>query len=380
MKKVGLVTLWKRNYGSILQCYATKTTVEKMGYECIPLYRTFSGANRYIYYMHELMHVMINGVRQRGYLKRYMSLRTAGNKSISSLSDASADNLDWFVEKVIRPKGYSYSKLKEIGKSKDYIAFIAGSDQIWNVARRYDPVAFLDFVTDKTRIALAPSFGTADKIDNIKALIKALKKFQYLSSREQDGVEKIENLTGRKAIRLSDPTVLLSPNEWREFSSSTKSVKGRYIFIHFLDAPCKEALDAIKELHSEVGFPIVAFAYPHEEYSGIEGLTFYEGGAQDYVKYIDGAQYVITDSFHTTLFSIYFNTVFFTFQRQYRHSVNQSVRITNLLSLYGLEDRLIDGSGTFECMWNLKLKNCIETIEQERGKLMSYLRDSLEDA
>lgn len=377
MRKVGLVTLWKRNYGSALQCYATKKTVEKMGYECVLLYRTFPGVARYIYYVQELTCVVINSVRYRGYLKKYISLRNAGNRSISSLSDVSANKLDQFVQTVIQPKGYSYIKLKEIGKSKDYVAFIAGSDQIWNIARRYDPIAFLDFVADKIKIALAPSFGTESQFYNSKTLKKAIKKFDYLSARELDGVEKIKGLTGRKAPLLSDPTVLLSPEEWNGFSSTAKSIEGRYIFVHFLDAPCKEALNAIKELHSKTGIPVVAFAYPHEEYSGIEELTFYDGGVQEYVKYIDEAQYVITDSFHTTLFSIYFNRAFFTFRRQYRHSASQNVRITNLLSLYGLEERLIVDSDTFSYMWNSKLKDCTEIVEQERKKLMQYLNESL---
>ena len=208
-------------------------------------------------------------------------------------------------------------------------------------------------------------------------LKKAIKKFDYLSVRELDGVEKIKGLTGRNALLLSDPTVLLSPEEWIDFSNTAKSIEGRYIFVHFLDTPCKEALNAIKELHSKAGVPVVAFAYPHEEYSEIEELTFCDGAVQEYVKYIDEAQYVITDSFHTTLFSIYFNRSFFTFRRQYRHSASQNVRITNLLSIYGLEERLIDNNNTFRHMWNSELKDCTETIEREREKLMKYLNDNL---
>ena len=377
MMKVGLVTLWKRNYGSALQCYATKSAVEKLGYRCVPLFRTFPGVLRYTYYVGELFRVAANSARYKNYLTNYVSLRAAGKKSICSLSAKSESSLDQFVQTVLQPEGYSYIRLKEIGKSEEFAAFIAGSDQIWNGARRYDPVSFLEFVPNKKKIALAPSFGTEIEIYNKKPFARAIKKFQYLSAREQDGAEKINDLTGRKAVRLSDPTALLSPNEWRDFSNSAKSAKGDYIFLHFLDTPCDDALIAIDELRNETGFSLVAFAYPHEEYNRVEGIRFYDGGVQEYVKYIDHARYVMTDSFHTTLFSIYFDTPFFTFHRQYMHNASQTSRITNLLSLYGLEERLVADINTFRHIWNSKMEDCTVTREKEREKLTGYIKKSL---
>ena len=97
MKKIGLVTLWKRNYGSALQCYATKSMVEKMGYHCIPLYRTFPGIQRYTYYLGEIVRFAIDSFRYKGYISKYTSLRSAGKKSIGSLSKKSEESIDRFV-------------------------------------------------------------------------------------------------------------------------------------------------------------------------------------------------------------------------------------------------------------------------------------------
>ena len=351
MKKIGLVTLWKRNYGSALQCYATKSMVEKMGYHCIPLYRTFPGIQRYTYYLGEIVRFAIDSFRYKGYISKYTSLRSAGKKSIGSLSK----------------------------KSEDFIAFIAGSDQIWNGSRRYDLVSFLGFVSDKKKIALAPSFGSEIEDYNKRSFSKEIRKFQLLSAREQEGVDNIAELTGRDAIRLSDPTSFLTPDEWRDFSKAADDLEGEYIFIHFLDKPCDFALQAMEKLRSDRGLPMVAFAYPQEEYERIKGIRFCNGGPREYVKYIDRASYVMTDSFHTTLFSIYFNTSFFTFHRQYTHNAKQTSRISNLLTLYGCEERFVADMAAFIEILDSDLPDSFEIRDKERQKLIGYLKKALDD-
>ena len=151
------------------------------------------------------------------------------------------------------------------------------------------------------------------------------------------------------------------------------------IFIHFLDKPCDTAIQTIKELRFETRLPIVAFAYPHEEYEGIEGLNFYDGGPKEYVKFIDQAKYVMTDSFHTTLFSIYFRITFFTFHRQYTHSAKQTNRITNLLRMYRCEERLIGDIGDFRNALGEKIPDNSKVMEKERQKLIEYLKEALTD-
>ena len=379
MKKIGLVTLWKRNYGSALQCYATKSMVEKMGYHCIPLYRTFPGIQRYTYYLGEIVRFAIDSFRYKGYISKYTSLRSAGKKSIGSLSKKSEESIDRFVDDTLQPEGYSYSQLKNIGKSEDFIAFIAGSDQIWNGSRRYDLVSFLGFVSDKKKIALAPSFGSEIEDYNKRSFSKEIRKFQLLSAREQEGVDNIAELTGRDAIRLSDPTSFLTPDEWRDFSKAADDLEGEYIFIHFLDKPCDFALQAMEKLRSDRGLPMVAFAYPQEEYERIKGIRFCNGGPRDYVKYIDRASYVMTDSFHTTLFSIYFNTSFFTFHRQYTHNAKQTSRISNLLTLYGCEERFVADMAAFIEILDSDLPDSFEIRDKERQKLIGYLKKALDD-
>ena len=97
------------------------------------------------------------------------------------------------------------------------------------------------------------------------------------------------------------------------------------------------------------------------------------------MKYIDRASYVMTDSFHTTLFSIYFNTSFFTFHRQYTHNAKQTSRISNLLTLYGCEERFVADMATFIEILDSDLPDSFEIRDKERQKLIGYLKKALDD-
>lgn len=374
MKKIGLVTLWKRNYGSALQCYATKVFIESMEYKCIPLYRIFTPIERYEHYLKELFRVAFYSARYRGYFKNYTTLRNAGKKSICSLSKESERKIDLFVEVDLQTRGYSYKILEKLGIDNDYVAFVAGSDQIWSGARPFDSVMFLEFVPERKRIALAPSFGS-ESVEkyNQKPFAKAMKKFQYLSAREKVGTNIISYLTGREVETLADPTALLSPEEWGDFCDDVKIEHENYILLHFLDAPCDVALNAIVKLKGETGLNVVAFAYPHKEYNKNKGIHFCNGGPKEYVKYIKNACYVITDSYHTTLFSIYFNTLFFTFHRQYNHTAKQTGRITNVLSLYGYEERYISDRCAFDNAIHTDMHDSSDLTKSEGTKLKTYL-------
>ena len=74
--------------------------------------------------------------------------------------------------------------------------------------------------------------------------------------------------------------------------------------------------------------------YPHDEF-----LSHHiDGSPWDFLAMIDGAEYVLTDSFHATVFSIIFHKAFSTFERQYVHGHSQSTRITDLLDALKLDN------------------------------------------
>src|SRR5699024_3680826 len=111
--------------------------------------------------------------------------------------------------------------LKRIGNSDDYVAFITGSDQVWGghfVEQTYGN--FLEFAPKKKRISYAASFGS-NKIANynVSKYRKGVNGIKSISVREDAGVEVIKQLTGQEVVKMPDPTILLSIDEWLDFSS-----------------------------------------------------------------------------------------------------------------------------------------------------------------
>ena len=205
-----------------------------------------------------------------------------------------------------------------------------------------------------------------------------MNEYETLSAREEEGVAIIKDITGRDAARLADPTLLLTPEEWRKFAGVSDSDDTGYLLLHFLNAPNPVAMKNIRFLADQTGLPVKCFATRHNEFSDIEGIELVDGGARDYVRTIHNAGLVCTDSFHTTMFSINLGTDFYSFDRQYVHGVSQISRITTVLNRYGLMERLILNEEDTLDLEHLRITtDCTATKDAERQAIQSYILNEL---
>lgn len=372
MKKVGLVTLYSKNYGSALQCYSLRTIIQKRGFQCNVLFRKLDGIKKYTNKLNTLFQLVQNSVLHPSYAKAFLKKRKSSELSIRKLSAISEKQLDDFVRISIQPLGCSDKLLKEYGKSTEYAAFITGSDQVWNGISPYQPFYFLNFVPKEKRVAYAPSFGgTTIKAYNRRYFSKSITNFRLVSVRENEGREIVKKLANIEAERLPDPTVLLTTEEWTAFAQNDDN--DEYILIHFLDKLSTNAMNTIKKLHYIEKIPIVCFAYPHEEFRDVH-LVNVDGGPEDYVGYIKNAKYLFTDSFHTTIFAIRFDRQFFVYPRQYQYGNEQSSRIISLLKNCNYEKRYMTGSTSIStAMEECSIHDCKPFFEVEREKAVKFL-------
>lgn len=370
MNYIGLVTLWKKNYGSVLQCYAMKQVLNSYGYKSTVLYQEESGLNKYINKVRTLISLIGNSIVYRGFAKSYLAMRKSKNLSIDSLGKKSEQELDFFVKTKIQPKGYSYKELKILGNDDKYPFFVVGSDQIWNGGIIYNPISFLQFVPKCKKIAYAPSFGTNSISKyNIKKYRKAILTFNHLSVREFEGQKIIEELCGRKVPRLADPTVLLDVDEWKEFSKKGISLSD-FILCHFLDRPNEIAIKNLQKVCHNTNKKVISFGYPHKELSEL-GIEYFDGSPEDYVRLIMDADAIFTDSYHTTLFSMRFEKQFYVFDRNYTHKNKQSSRIKTLLKNINYNDRWIDSDKELPTY----LHNNKEFFLREKKHALEYLNN-----
>lgn len=385
MKKIGLVTFFWSNYGSALQCYATKHFLRENGYDVTLI--------RKVPFGEEADAIEENRKRHPEFWEDFQKFMKSLSENSSLMSEASLNLIDRFTEQVLCPEEFTYTQLEEAGRLDEYAAFIVGSDQVWNVTiGMVSPIFFLLFAPPKKRIALCPSFGLEQVPPYLtEDLRKVLNEYSRLSAREDAGVRIIRQITGRGAERLPDPTVFLTPAQWRSFAGMEDEQKkeGDYLLLHFLNKPNDLALKHISQLIRETGWKVKCFSTWYPEYEELKkvqlpdgsmcDLTFAEGGPEDYVRSIGNAGLVCTDSFHTTMFSMNLETSFYSYDRQYAHGVSQVSRLVTALTYYGLMDRLILSEDALENSGAQQLAFHIdEKRDLEREHIRRYLLEELQ--
>ena len=144
-----------------------------------------------------------------------------------------------------------------------------------------------------------------------------------------------------------------------------------------MNKPSDLAINTINEYLKERECTVYCICNKYDEYKSLLRFEFIDINPYDYIALINKADFIFTDSFHSTLFSLNLETQFFTFERQYLHEISQSSRIIDLLSRLNMVDRyIIDERKDFI---NLECWNSDQLFEIERDNLKKYLREALEN-
>lgn len=355
MKKIGIVTLFGNyNYGNRLQNYAVQEIVKDYGY------------------MTETLVFSLDRKREFYRKCKRSLLRLKSSPEIKRYDTFSAFN------KQMIPTRYIYAKngvVKEEIRDQ-YSLFVVGSDQVWNpeIRQKERDIFFLSFANQNQRICISPSMGVSH-IDECYYDIyqKGLRGFNYLCCREEEGKKEIERVSGKKCVRLIDPTMVLDSNQWRNFAKSMQlNIDKKYIICFFLGA-------FNKKLKSKI-----------EQYAKSKGLTLFEVSSKEDALYsidprqlislLDNAEMVFTDSFHMAAFSINLNKPFWVFDRC-ADELNSRTgsRIQTLVSLFGLSDRYVRNYD-FDLEKKCNFSYANERLKFERDIFNDYLKCCFEQA
>jgi hypothetical protein len=328
---------WYRgnNYGSVLQAYALRRAVEQMGCECdILAYRQSKVTalkKRFLYHNYRAsVDFKIN---------RAQTARQEGGEAFMR---GVAHAFDAFRNEEMRFSAPCSTRRELAALNGVYDAFICGSDQIWN-PYLFDAVYFLYFVRDDfRRIAYAPSFGvgTFPRFSNRRTAAR-LARIPHLSVREERGTQIVRALTGRDAPAVVDPSLLLDRAEWEALARPTATAEGGpYVFGYFLSRnPVYEA--AATALAAQLGLPLRLIPMVAQDLAR-DGAIHAEIGPAEWLTLLRNAAFVITDSFHCTLFSLLFRRQFYVCQRFADGDPRgQNARVHHLLAVAALGDRLL---------------------------------------
>lgn len=374
--KIGLITLFRENYGSILQCYSLKLFVNSLNNECDVLYLKDDECLFHIDVIKRKIKTLINIIFNPSFLRFLLFSKLGLNKN--TLTKESESKIDFFVDSLLKPKCVLSTDLKKKEWLNQYDYFVVGSDQIWNVCHLVKPFSFLEFAPRKKRIAVAVSFGIS-KIPwiNQKKLKKALNGYDFISVREETGIEIVKKYSKAKVCRIADPTFIYNADEWRDIAKNTKPTQKKYILFHFLNEPNQIAVESVKWLSECLNLDVVAVGYNYEVLKSVSRFVYMDGDPWEYVSLIDNAEYVLTDSFHTCLFSVNFGKKFFVFNRQYV-VLSQNSRINDMLNRFRLQDRLVSDIETLKNKYLESLPKPVKNaVEDERTNIRNFVKKSI---
>ncbi len=370
-KTSATITWFTGNYGSVFQAYALQQAQEKIG----------------------VKNTIINYQPNAKEKLKFFLTSSARMVTLKAKIDARKIQKEFMTEKEIKEKDkrfksfYSsnlvlsspiYTQEEMNGISDKYDYYICGSDQIWNPAY-FKKCQYLSFVSDnKKKIAYAPSVGTTYLSEANKRKIKPLlRRFDFVSVREKQSVDLIQPLINIPVQVVCDPVFLLTADEWNVKIPLHKS--DDYIFCYFLGQN-EEYRNAAKRLSEKTGLKIKSVPNNYWGY-GMDGEIVKTAGPAEWLDLIRNANYVITDSFHATAFSIIFNKNFYVLKRfKDGDKTSQNSRIYHILELVGLMDRIIsaDGSDTVDpAITSDRWRKVNENTAAYREKLLNWLKNSM---
>lgn len=252
----------------------------------------------------------------------------------------------------------SYAELKMNAPNAD--VYIAGSDQIWNTLFRNgrDAAFYLDFgKSEVRRISYAASFATKEVVSEYREFVsKELKKLDFVSIRERISLPLLRSLGRTDGVAVCDPVFLLPKAEWVKMACNCKiDLREKYLLVYLTDKSDEIRRIAL-EIQKTTGWKIYGVG-PFKEYW--VNRNFVDAGPLDFVKLISEAQYVISNSFHATAFSMILERNFCVVNR--KEGINE--RMKSILEDVGLSHRLLNA-------FSKEMLSCIDYIDVKQKLAM----------
>lgn len=231
----------------------------------------------------------------------------------------------------------------------DIDLFILGSDTIWALDSKYFRENYRFFFGEELPhgkvITYAPSIAGTDgnKLAALPDIGKTVNSWRSISVRDKYTYNIIKKLTDKPVSIVCDPTLLFSKDYYEGLVSSPPIDK--YIFIYMFKNLNSEQISQLKSFASEKGLRIIhgVALYPVAYCDDIIVNSPY-----DFLRYMLYADYVVTDTFHGTVFSVNLEKQFVTVDCGKRKALD-------FLTTVGFGDRIVDTVGSLTSALDRKI-------------------------
>ena len=385
--KIGIVTLVGDNYGNKFQNYAVEQLLKKYGN--VETFKVESANNQ----KNSTSKKSIKAKLKYSYVKQFLHCRLMSRYDLNNTSRPVFISVFYAILKHKKLKTLKENRSRNFKKYQDeylnvseriitkencnekawiesYSCFFCGSDQIWNPTyATTSELAFLSFAKKRT-IALSPSFGVSKLPEHVVEAYKQwIKNISVLSIREKAGQKIISDLTGREAELLVDPTMAIDVDVWKNCVKNPGNLPQKYVLCYFLGHVNSSYMKTIKKFSEEKKIKIVRLF-------DIESPEYYTYDPNEVLYSILHAEYVLTDSFHGSVFSILFKRNFYVFNRN-EGGHDMSSRLETLLEAFGLRERKYGVSE--ENISMSKWEEVHQIIENEKKRVKKFIDDAIKE-
>lgn len=336
MKKIAICTLTKSlNYGAYLQAFALKEILINNGYET-----GFIEVNKKIYKIKEIFRFIVKkDIRKIPYnIKQYKKYKEV-----------------WNLLPVVK-------------KDKKFDCIIIGSDEIWNLKNNsfYHAKEFFGRNLDSKKvISYAPSCSSLTK-DELESFDKKItfNNFDRISVRDQNTQRLVKDCCNVIPEIVLDPTMLI--DNYRKYQKEDININEKYILIYGYGFDDKSIKD-IKRFANKKKLNLYSIGLAQTWCEkNIDATPF------DFLNYISNASYIITETFHGTIFSILYNKNFAVY-------AGKKCKVNYLLKKFGLEDRNVSKFDLEQTLENkVEYSRINDLIVKEREKSLEWLKNAIE--
>jgi len=263
-------------------------------------------------------------------------------------------------------------------KTTNNSVFVLGSDQIWNPSITYNDMTYFSKGFNIPAISYAASFGKELPENKKEFLLSGLEHVQKISVREETAKKCIKDFTNRESQVVLDPTMLLKKEDWVKIAKKPKKIiKNPYIFVYTVDGKNKEFIELVNKISEITNLPVVCPGKSIYKINNFNNIikTYNTEGPEEFLYLLNNAEFVVTSSFHGTVFSLLFEKQFVSFVP----STNAS-RLIDLMKRINCSYLLLKNATDFN-LEHLNAKIDFNTIKQninkEREISISWLLSAL---
>lgn len=380
--KVGIISINAHtkvlNFASPLHSYAFQQFLLKHGVESVIIdykpnyYGQFNPRHPFFYYR---KHPMKNAKKQKALEHKWLKLFFARQTRF--------DKFQRFIDKyyITTDKCYNHKMLdtEDLG----YDCYICATDVIWKCNKNagFDRGFFLacDSMKGKFKIAYAASRGPVVDLpeDKEKLFLEYISEFNHISVREKSLGQYIESISDIKTTHVLDPVLLHEKEFYEPIIKRPKRKKG-YVLLYVVMESAIPLIELAVDFAEKRGLEVIELSENLADAKIPEGTrhkVVYNIGIEEWLGYMDEAEYIFTNSFHATCFSILFHKQFFVGKRN-------GDKILSVMDLFGLSDRKIEDcfDGHEYIAKDIDYAPVDKLREKYVGESTEFIMNAIEDA